>query len=44
MIVGCYDIAVILAGVNVAYMCTQTKAAIDGEQSKTIWVPSPTPL
>lgn len=36
--------AVIPAGVNVAYMCTQIKAAVDLEQSKTLWVPSPTPL
>lgn len=27
------------AGVNVAYMCTQIKAAVDVEQSKTLWVP-----
>ncbi|CAI6367682.1 unnamed protein product [Macrosiphum euphorbiae] len=39
-----YISAVIPAGVNVAYMCTQIKAAVDLEQSKTLWVPSPTPL
>ncbi|XP_046989879.1 disks large homolog 5 [Schistocerca americana] len=31
--------AVIPAGVNVAYMCTQIKAAVDQEQNKTLWVP-----
>jgi len=36
-----YISAVIPAGVNVAYMCTQIKAAVDGEQSKTLWVPCP---
>jgi len=44
MIIECYDIAVILAGANVAYVCSLTKEAIEGEQSKTLWVPSPTPL
>jgi len=39
-----YISAIIPAGVNVAYMCTQIKAAVDLEQSKTLWVPSPTPL
>lgn len=39
-----YIVAIIPAGVNVAYMCTQIKAAVDLEQSKTLWVPSPTPL
>ncbi|XP_075211047.1 disks large homolog 5-like isoform X1 [Lycorma delicatula] len=34
-----YISAVIPAGVNVAYMCTQIKAAVDLEQSKTLWVP-----
>ncbi|XP_054265704.1 disks large homolog 5-like isoform X2 [Macrosteles quadrilineatus] len=33
--------AVIPAGVNVAYMCTQIKAAVDMEQNKTLWVPCP---
>lgn len=27
------------AGVNIAYMCTQIKAAVDVEQNKTLWVP-----
>lgn len=36
-----YISAVIPAGVNVAYMCTQIKAAVDIEQSKTLWVPCP---
>ncbi|KAJ1521902.1 hypothetical protein ONE63_002238 [Megalurothrips usitatus] len=31
--------AVIPAGVNVAYMCTQIKAAVNVEQNKTLWVP-----
>ncbi|GLG94078.1 Disks large 1 tumor suppressor protein, partial [Gryllus bimaculatus] len=31
--------AVIPAGVNVAYMCTQVKAAVDTEQKKVLWVP-----
>ncbi|XP_006569216.1 disks large homolog 5 isoform X3 [Apis mellifera] len=31
--------AVIPAGVNVAYICTQVKAAVDEEQSKALWVP-----
>jgi len=31
--------AVIPAGVNVAYMCTQIKVAVDQEQKKTLWVP-----
>lgn len=39
-----FNIAIIPAGVNVAYMCTQIKAAVNLEQSKTLWVPSPTPL
>ncbi|XP_068081799.1 disks large homolog 5 [Anabrus simplex] len=34
-----YISAVIPAGVNVAYMCTQVKAAVDQEQKKTLWVP-----
>lgn len=42
--IKCFITAVIPAGVNVAYMCTQIKAAVDLEQSKTLWVPSPTPL
>ncbi|XP_069696680.1 disks large homolog 5 isoform X2 [Periplaneta americana] len=37
-----YISAVIPAGVNVAYMCTQIKAAVDQEQNKTLWVPSGT--
>lgn len=32
--------AVIPAGVNIAYMCTQIKAAVEEEQNKTLWVPS----
>ncbi|XP_012283152.1 disks large homolog 5 isoform X2 [Orussus abietinus] len=31
--------AVIPAGVNVAYICTQVKDAVDDEQSKALWVP-----
>ena len=31
--------AVIPAGVNVAYICTQVKSAVDDEQSKALWVP-----
>ncbi|XP_014609280.1 PREDICTED: disks large homolog 5 isoform X4 [Polistes canadensis] len=31
--------AVIPAGVNVAYICTQVKGAVDEEQSKALWVP-----
>ncbi|XP_060812528.1 disks large homolog 5-like isoform X1 [Bombus pascuorum] len=34
-----YITAVIPAGVNVAYICTQVKAAVDEEQSKALWVP-----
>ncbi|PSN54915.1 hypothetical protein C0J52_01656 [Blattella germanica] len=34
-----YISALIPAGVNVAYMCTQIKAAVDHEQNKTLWVP-----
>ncbi|XP_033303317.1 disks large homolog 5 isoform X3 [Bombus bifarius] len=34
-----YISAVIPAGVNVAYICTQVKAAVDEEQSKALWVP-----
>ncbi|XP_011314255.1 disks large homolog 5 isoform X2 [Fopius arisanus] len=30
---------IIQAGVNVAYICTQVKAAVDCEQSKALWVP-----
>jgi len=33
--------AVIPAGVNIAYMCTQVKAAIDAEHNKSQWVPVP---
>lgn len=28
-----------VTGVNIAYMCTQIKSAIDHEQGKTLWVP-----
>ncbi|XP_022916732.2 disks large homolog 5 isoform X1 [Onthophagus taurus] len=31
--------ATIPAGVNIAYMCTQVKAAIDAEHTKSQWVP-----
>ncbi|KAK9686089.1 Guanylate kinase [Popillia japonica] len=31
--------AAIPAGVNIAYMCTQVKAAIDAEHNKSQWVP-----
>lgn len=31
--------AIIPAGVNIAYMCTQVKAAIDAEHNKSQWVP-----
>ncbi|XP_032665286.1 disks large homolog 5 isoform X8 [Odontomachus brunneus] len=34
-----YISAVIPAGVNVAYICTQMKASVDDEQSKALWVP-----
>ncbi|XP_078032604.1 MAGUK family member discs large 5 isoform X3 [Augochlora pura] len=34
-----YISAVIPAGVNVAYICTQVKSAVDEEQSKALWVP-----
>ncbi|KAL6434628.1 hypothetical protein ACFW04_006164 [Cataglyphis niger] len=34
-----YISAVIPAGVSVAYICTQVKAAVDEEQSKALWVP-----
>ncbi|XP_014472713.1 PREDICTED: disks large homolog 5 isoform X2 [Dinoponera quadriceps] len=34
-----YISAVIPAGVNVAYICTQVKASVDDEQSKALWVP-----
>ncbi|XP_050578485.1 disks large homolog 5 isoform X6 [Bombus affinis] len=34
-----YISVVIPAGVNVAYICTQVKAAVDEEQSKALWVP-----
>jgi hypothetical protein len=34
-----FTAAVIPAGVNVAYMCTQIKVAVDQEQKKTLWVP-----
>ncbi|XP_076686341.1 MAGUK family member discs large 5 isoform X6 [Andrena cerasifolii] len=34
-----YISAVIPAGVNVAYICTQVKASVDEEQSKALWVP-----
>lgn len=32
--------AEIPAGVNIAYMCTQIKEAVEEEQNKTLWVPS----
>ncbi|XP_067206237.1 disks large homolog 5 isoform X2 [Linepithema humile] len=31
--------AIIPAGVNVAYICTQVKASVDEEQSKALWIP-----
>ncbi|XP_016842617.1 disks large homolog 5 isoform X3 [Nasonia vitripennis] len=34
-----YINAVIPAGVNIAYICTQVKASVDEEQSKALWVP-----
>ncbi|XP_057327701.1 disks large homolog 5 isoform X3 [Microplitis mediator] len=34
-----YISAIIPAGVNIAYICTQVKAAVDEEQSKALWVP-----
>ncbi|XP_071565280.1 uncharacterized protein Dlg5 isoform X6 [Temnothorax nylanderi] len=34
-----YISAVIPAGVNVAYICTQVKASVDEEQSKALWIP-----
>ncbi|XP_044595383.1 disks large homolog 5 isoform X2 [Cotesia glomerata] len=34
-----YISTVISAGVNIAYICTQVKAAVDEEQSKALWVP-----
>ncbi|XP_070522661.1 disks large homolog 5 isoform X5 [Cardiocondyla obscurior] len=34
-----YISAVIPAGVNVAYICTQVKASVDDEQSKALWIP-----
>ena len=36
-------IAIIPAGVNIAYICTQVKAAVDEEQSKALWVPRGVP-
>ncbi|GBP27676.1 Disks large homolog 5 [Eumeta japonica] len=38
-----YISAVIPAGVNIAYMCTQLKAAVEEEQSKPLWQTSKTP-
>uniref|UniRef100_A0A2A4J3E8 Disks large homolog 5 n=1 Tax=Heliothis virescens TaxID=7102 RepID=A0A2A4J3E8_HELVI len=35
-----YISAEIPAGVNIAYTCTQIKAAVEEEQNKTLWVPS----
>ncbi|XP_041982203.1 disks large homolog 5 isoform X2 [Aricia agestis] len=35
-----YISAEIPAGVNIAYMCTQIKEAVEDEQNKTLWVPS----
>lgn len=32
--------AVVPAVVNMAYMCTQVKACVESEQSKTLWVPT----
>lgn len=32
-------IAVIPAGVNIAYICTQVKAAVEAEHIKSQWVP-----
>lgn len=37
--IGPYVAAVIPAGVNIAYICTQVKASVDEEQSKALWVP-----
>ncbi|XP_008557807.1 disks large homolog 5 isoform X3 [Microplitis demolitor] len=34
-----YISTIIPAGVNIAYICTQVKAAVDEEQSKALWVP-----
>ncbi|XP_034934539.1 disks large homolog 5 isoform X6 [Chelonus insularis] len=34
-----YISAIIPAGVNVAFICTQVKTAVDEEQSKALWVP-----
>lgn len=34
-----FFLAVIPAGVNIAYMCTQVKTAVDTEQNKSLWVP-----
>ncbi|XP_020294880.1 disks large homolog 5-like isoform X3 [Pseudomyrmex gracilis] len=34
-----YISAIIPAGVNIAYICTQVKASVDEEQSKALWVP-----
>lgn len=28
------------AGINIAYICAQLKAAIDEEQGKPLWIPS----
>ncbi|XP_014262219.1 disks large homolog 5 isoform X2 [Cimex lectularius] len=35
----CISAVIPAAGVNIAYMCTQIKAAVDAEQNKTLWVP-----
>ncbi|XP_050677156.1 disks large homolog 5 [Leptidea sinapis] len=35
-----YISAEIPAGVNIAYMCTQIKEAVEEEQNKTLWVPA----
>ncbi|KAK6628405.1 hypothetical protein RUM43_002217 [Polyplax serrata] len=33
------SVVIQVTGVNIAYMCTQIKSAVDHEQSKTLWVP-----
>ncbi|KAL0275028.1 UNVERIFIED_CONTAM: hypothetical protein PYX00_003016 [Menopon gallinae] len=33
------SVVIQVTGVNIAYMCTQIKSAVDQEQSKTLWVP-----
>ena len=34
--------ATVPGGGNMAYLCTQVKAAVEQEQSKALWVPSGT--